>query len=207
MSQPIIELRNLSLTYDTKTLFTNFNLSITENEKVILTGKSGSGKSTLLQILLGFIHPDSGDIIYDGTIITGKNFRTFRQKIAYINQNVTLRPGIGKKVLFDIASFSKNTFSGKLDTDLAKLLEFDQNLLTKNTTELSGGERQRLAILLAVALDRPIFLLDEITSALDAHLKQTVADYFASLHKTVIAISHDDIFEKSDSYKKEKING
>jgi putative ABC transport system ATP-binding protein len=66
----------------------------------------------------------------------------------------------------------------------------------KNFASLSAGEKQRVGFVIACMLDRPLFLLDEITSNLDADTKEACAQMVASLDKTVVLISHDTVFQK-----------
>jgi putative ABC transport system ATP-binding protein len=71
-------------------------------------------------------------------------------------------------------------------------LELEYDILDKNFQELSGGEKQRIGILITLLLNRDIYLLDEITSALDVNLKKKVADYFLAREDWIIlVISHD----------------
>ena len=71
-------------------------------------------------------------------------------------------------------------------------LGLEDDILDKNFQELSGGEKQRIGILIALLLNRDIYLLDEVTSALDVNLKKTVADYFLARENwTLLVISHD----------------
>ena len=182
-------------------LYLDFSLSINEGEKILITGKSGKGKSTLLKILLGFVKFDHGTFHYKGDNVTCNDYRDIRKDLAYVNQDVTLRPGKVSDVLEDVATFSGNTYSGGFDNDLASLFEFDIDLLDKDTADLSGGERQRLGIILSIMLNREVFLLDEITSALDKNLKERVVDYYANCKCTVIAISHDSCWLESDKFR------
>jgi len=70
--------------------------------------------------------------------------------------------------------------------------ELSEDILSKNIEELSGGEKQRIAIINALILNRKIFFLDEITSALDKVLKARTLDYFLqNPDLTVLYISHD----------------
>ena len=65
-------------------------------------------------------------------------------------------------------------------------------MLRKDPSELSGGEKQRLAIIVSILLERKVFLLDEVTSSLDKHLKKKVINYFIEQDDwTIVAISHD----------------
>jgi putative ABC transport system ATP-binding protein len=197
-----IEFRDINLKYGERQIFEDFNLSIEAGEKVLITGKSGQGKSTLLQLLLGFACPDDGHIYVDGGIIQPKDFKEIRKQFAFVNQDVSLRPGKAAQVLEEVAAFSGNTYDGSFDEALASLFEFDLNLLEKDTEDLSGGERQRLGIILAIMLDRPAFLLDEVTSGLDRELKEKVVQFFCETEKTVITVSHDKEWQKQDAFRK-----
>jgi putative ABC transport system ATP-binding protein len=76
--------------------------------------------------------------------------------------------------------------------ELLDFLELPEEILQKKLELLSGGEKQRIAIVIALLLQRKIFLLDEITSALDKNLKQKIMDFFLQKHDaTVMLISHD----------------
>lgn len=187
----IIEFSNINLRFQDKEIFRDFSLKIEKGEKLQIVGKSGNGKSTLLRILLGFQSCDSGELYIKNKLVTAGDFRETRKLFAYVNQDVTLRPGIARDVLQEVAKFSGNTYDGCFDKEIAELFEFNTKLLDKDTEELSGGERQRLGIILAIMLKRPVFLLDEVTSALDVGLKHKVVKYFYNCEETVITISHD----------------
>ncbi len=123
-----------------------------------------------------------------------------RNQFAYVNQDVTLRKGKVKDYLLAMGNYRHNTldFSREylLDQELMEYFEFDPRYIYKNSEELSGGERQRLGIILAIMLKRPIFLLDEVTSGLDKQLKQKTVEFFMKCPETVLAISHDQIWEE-----------
>jgi len=197
----LIQLSDININFNNKEVLKDFSLSINEGEKILITGKSGKGKSTLLRILLGFVKSDGGDFYYKGELITSSGYSDIRKEIAYVNQDVTLRPGKVKDVLEEIATFSGNSYDGGFDNELASLFEFDIDLLAKDTVELSGGERQRLGIILSIMLGRDVFLLDEITSALDKNLKTKVVEYYANCKGTVVAISHDSCWLDSDKFR------
>lgn len=198
----LIEFSNINLKYEDKTIFKDFNLSIEEGEKVIILGKSGNGKSSLIKMLLGFQSFDSGSIIYNNKIVLDSDFRNLRNNFAYVNQDVTLRQGNVRGVLKEISEFSNNTYNGDFDDKLADYFDFGVSLLDKNVEELSGGERQRLGIIIAIMLDRPIFLLDEVTSSLDRALKEKTVNYFVESRKTVISISHDSQWSENSKFRK-----
>lgn len=198
----IVEFQQVNLTYGEKVVLKDFSLKVSKGEKILIVGKSGIGKSTLFRLLLGYDEKDGGKIFLNGQQIEKLEIYKARQLFAYVNQDVTLRSGMVKSVLEDIGKFSGNQYTGNLDLELAKYFEFDLGLLEKEMEELSGGERQRLGILIAIMLERPVFLLDEVTSALDKDLKQRVVDYFDQTDKTVIAISHDPQWQMAHQFRK-----
>lgn len=198
----IIKYSNVSLKYDGREILKNFSLEVKVGEKVLISGKSGKGKSTLLRLLLGFASADDGEIYVENQPISTSNIYDIRKNFAYVNQDVTLRPGKVSDVLKEVSKFSGNDYDGQLDEELCKYFEFDQHLLDKPTEELSGGERQRLGIMLAIMLKKPIYLLDEVTSALDENLKYKVVEYFKTSKSTVISISHDAAWHACDVFRK-----
>ncbi len=65
----MIEFRNLRIEFDNKPLFTDFSLTVEDDDKVVFFGPSGAGKTTLLNCVLGFIRPQAGDIVVDGVAL------------------------------------------------------------------------------------------------------------------------------------------
>lgn len=202
----VIEISNIHLKYADKEIFNDFSLSIKKGEKLLITGKSGKGKSTLFELLLGFADAKSGEIFINGKRVEAEGFTESRKCFAYVNQDVTLRKGKARDVLKEISKFSDNHYDGEFDENLAEFFEFDSKLLDKDIEELSGGERQRLGIILAIMLKRPIFLLDEVTSALDRELKKKVVHYFSTCEQTVIAISHDTEWLANNQFQEVKLS-
>jgi len=197
----VIELKNINLQIANQIILTNFNLKIKKGDKILISGKSGKGKSTILKILLGFTDFDTGKYLIDKHEIKESDFTKTRQLYAYINQDVSLRNIQVKKLLKEVADFNHNKYLGQFDTKLADKLDFDMKLLDKYVSDLSGGERVRLGIIIAVMLDRPVYLLDEITAALDEELKEKVVAYFSEIDATVISVSHDSNWKKNTIFK------
>jgi putative ABC transport system ATP-binding protein len=194
-----IEFRNISLNFDERMLFSKYSLKIRKNEKVLFNGPSGKGKTTLVKMLLGFIKPQSGEILVDGLTVSGHTINTIRRRIAYISQDADIPRGPVKEVFREVFGFTANR---QLKFDEEVLHEWLERLsLPKDTAEkavdsLSGGERQRLAFIMGILLDREIWILDEITTGLDQELKQKLVEIVLSYEKTVLIISHDEIYEK-----------
>ncbi|OGI09671.1 MAG: hypothetical protein A2Y40_05690 [Candidatus Margulisbacteria bacterium GWF2_35_9] len=204
-NSPLIEIKNINIRFNQKTITQNFNLEINKQDKVIITGESGLGKSSLLKVLMGFIIPSSGEIYYNGVTITNTNIWKFRQKIAYVSQDMDIGVGSVLSLIETIFTYKSNKNLG-LDIQEAKQLlaqfSLPVDVLSTDYEKLSGGEKQRVQIVIAILLKRDIFFLDEATSALDRHMKQVVKDYFTNSNHTVIAVAHDDIWFESKNVRK-----
>jgi len=191
----MIRYENISVEFDGKSVLQNFNLTIRRGEKVVIRGNSGRGKTTLLNLLLGFVQAQEGRVFIDGIQITPETIWTARRHLALVGQSVDLGKGSVQELLEQILSYETNRKRNSNQEQLTALFEkfdLDSDKLHKEFSDLSGGEKQRIGIILAILLKRDIFLLDEVTSALDKTLKQKVIRFFLEYRpETVIAISHD----------------
>lgn len=201
----MIAFKEITLTLGNKLIFKDFNWEIHKGEKIVINGKSGSGKSSILKLILGFIQPDLGEVLFNKKTINQSTIWEIRKKTAYIDQDVSLPAMSAMDWMHEVFRYKANTANPFKTNELEKLMEYfeiTREELDKDTQELSGGERQRIALILAILLKRKIFLLDEVTSALDNHLKQKVATYFTQqTDATVIIISHDNLWENHSDMK------
>lgn len=200
----MIKLEKINLTLRQQSIFTNLNLHIIKNKKILLKMPSGTGKSTLLKVIMGYIPIDSGNIIIDKKVLGENNIDALRQKFAYISQNISFTEESVEKYIELIFSFKKNKnikLSNSNLYDLLEKFELDKNILKKSPLLLSGGEKQRIALILVLLLDRDILLLDEVTSGLDHNLKIKVIKIIKNLNKTVIISSHDNQWLDHDEFE------
>jgi len=202
----MIKLKDTTVKINDAYILRDFNLSIEKGEKVLISGKSGIGKSTLLKLILGFTLPDKGSIHFDNTNINKKSIWDIRKRIAYVSQDLDIGQGEVKaliKEIFFLKTNSKSAFDNKELINLIHFFELKEDILFKNYEELSGGEKQRIAIIISILLEREVFLLDEITSALDEDLKKKVVKYFLDQKNlTVIIISHDTDYKQINKLRK-----
>jgi len=191
----VLEIRDLSLHFKSKHLFHNLFLSLEKGEKATITGKSGSGKTSLLKCILGFFRPDTGTITINGKVLTEQSVWRARQNIGFVPQE----PDLGNLTVLE---FLQHPFSFKanhtLNWDefflhqLMHSFHLEKDLLQKKASLLSGGEKQRIALLSSLLLKREIYLLDEVTSALDDETRMAVVEYLRQQDKlTFLFVSHD----------------
>ena len=193
-----IEYRNINLKFQNRILFEDFNLSIEAGEKVLLSAQSGSGKTTLIKMLMGFVRPDAGEITVDGLVLSPRTVNAVRKKITYVSQDADLPKGLVSEVFKEVFAYHANRHLGydqvMLQDWLAKFL-LPPDTSGKQIDDLSGGERQRLAMIMGLMLDRDIFVFDEVTTGLDARLKEMALKQILSIDKTMLIISHDEVFK------------
>jgi putative ABC transport system ATP-binding protein len=208
----MFELQHITKQFSDKFVLQDFSFSIAEGDKVNIAGRSGIGKTTLFRLLLGFEQPDSGTIYYKNKPLTDASVWELRQNVAYVSQDLNIGRG-NVQAFFDETMSYKANLHHKHATEKELLqhlayFELPETILAKNIEELSGGEKQRIAIVNSLILKRSIFLLDEVTSALDQYLKAKVLDFFLGNEKfTVLYISHDNYVPEKTVVRTLKLDG
>ncbi len=201
----MIELESVYVNRDNNGIFSGLNLSVMKNEKVLIQGKSGIGKTTLFKLLLGFEQVDRGVVTINGHRIDKAHIKEIRELIFYLSQDVDLRNDKVCRLLDEIFTQNrKKTLDKKRLEELMGVLELKHTLLDQNVKNLSGGERQRIGLVICFLLDRPVWLLDEPTSALDDSMKKKIADLILDQDKTMIIVSHDDVWKKNNTVRIER---
>jgi putative ABC transport system ATP-binding protein len=190
----MLDIRNISVSYDGKMILSDFDLSVSRGEKILIKGRSGIGKSTIFRLIMGFDVQNSGEISLDGVPVDSDNIWDIRRRVAYVSQDTDIAEGKVSDLVDEVFSFKANKDNPAKD-DLEKImkqLSLSSGLLDKEYMKLSGGEKQRIALVLALISGKDIFLLDEVTAELDADLKQKVVEmFFNNSQWTVLSISHD----------------
>ncbi len=210
MDTPLIEFRNVTKSFNGRTVLDNINLSIYENQVTTIIGKSGTGKSVLLKHIIGLLKPDSGTILFQGKPVNKMKkaeWEEHRRKIAYLFQNNALLDSM--TVLDNVAFPLRQTTDlpkAEIEKRAMKRIE-DLELLEavgKFPAELSGGMQKRVALARALVTDPQIVLFDEPTTGQDPIRKNMILSMIIHYRKkygfTAIMISHDipDVFFISD---------
>jgi putative ABC transport system ATP-binding protein len=190
----MIRFDKVTIRFNGKTVVRDFSLSVEQGEKVVLYGDSGKGKTTLFKAILGFVPVSEGTITVNGIPATPKESWNIRKQVAYIPQNSDIGEGNVSGIIDLVFSLRENSrIAPKRDEVLAlfDFFELTQEKLDMPFEDLSGGEKQRVVIITSLLLKRTIFLLDEITSALNERIKDKVIEYFLTHPEwTILAVSH-----------------
>lgn len=195
MNNKLIELVDVSKSFEDNTVLDKFNLTINENEFLTLLGPSGCGKTTLLKIIAGFEFADEGDVYFGGYKVNHvpayqRNINTVFQKYALfphmsVYENIAFGLRIKKFSEEDIKEKVKNMLS------LVSLSGFENRPIQS----LSGGQQQRVAIARALVNEPKVLLLDEPLGALDLKLRQEMQYELKNIQKqlgiTFIFVTHD----------------
>ncbi len=195
MEQPLIDLVDISKSYDGTAVLDELNLSVKENTFVTLLGPSGCGKTTTLRIIGGFEKPDKGRVVFDGQDITSlppnkRQLNTVFQKYAlFTHMTIAENIAFGLK----IKNKPKTYIDDKIRYAL-KLVNLD-GYENRSVTSLSGGQQQRIAIARAIVNEPRLLLLDEPLGALDLKLRQDMQYELIRLKNelgiTFIYVTHD----------------
>jgi ABC-type multidrug transport system fused ATPase/permease subunit len=194
---------NVSFTYqgaNNKSL-NGVSFEIKKGEAIGIVGHSGAGKTTMVDILLGFLLPQQGRVLYNGNIFNLSSKKWVSQ-IGYLPQDIFLIDD----TLFNNITLSSDGSKNNYYVDnvmkaihYAKLSEFVENLphgletrLGERGVRLSGGQRQRIALARAFYHDKSILVMDEATSALDSNTEAEIIEEIYRLKgkRTIIVIAH-----------------
>ncbi len=173
----------------------DFNLEIEDGEFVALLGPSGCGKTSTLRMIVGLESITSGSILFDDVEIN--HLSPEHRNVAMAFESYALYPNF---TIFENLAFplevKKNSSSeiSKKVGDIAEMLQIT-NILELKPNQLSGGQQQRVSLGRALIRDPAVFILDEVMSHLDAHLKFQMLFELKKIHqtlkKTMIYVTHD----------------
>lgn len=195
MSETIISLRGVSVSFDGETVLDNLNLDIEDGTFVTLLGPSGCGKTTTLRIIGGFVNQDEGDVFFAGENIN--NVPPHKRKLNTVFQRYALFPHLNvyENIAFGMRIQKKPEAEIKSKvTELLKLVSLE-GFEKRSVNTLSGGQQQRVAIARALANDPKVLLLDEPLGALDLKLRKEMQIELKriqhSLGITFLYVTHD----------------
>ena len=191
----MLEIKNITVNYESRPLFTNLSLTIQRGEIVALTGPSGSGKTTLLRCIAGLEVMASGTILLNNNDIT--NRPAHKRQIGLVFQDNQLFPhlNVSQNVGYSlkIQQVAKKTIATKVHEALE--LVGLSHLADRSITNLSGGEAKRIAVARALVAEPEVLLLDEPLNGLDSELHSRLLEDLRALltarGTTTLHVTHD----------------
>tara|TARA_X000000950_G_scaffold44439_1_gene50288 strand:+ start:281 stop:2053 length:1773 start_codon:yes stop_codon:yes gene_type:complete len=194
-----LKLKNLVFRYDKTNIIDNLSVNISRGDCIGIVGESGSGKTTLVNIILGFLKPNNGKVLYNDEDIELITSRSWLKSIGYVQQGVYIIDG----------TIKENILFGNTKLDLEKLdaickevniYEFINQQDNKYDTKIgelgsmiSGGQKQRIGIARALYNNCEILVLDESTNSLDEKTEKEIINSLKTLNNnglTLIIIAH-----------------
>ena len=175
------------------------DLEVSNGQLVVLLGPSGCGKTTLLKMVNRLYEPTRGTILLNGTDIRDFEITTLRRQIGYVIQQVGLFPHMrvseNISLVPSLLKWPKERMDARVD-ELLEMIHLNPDTYRQRyPAQLSGGQQQRVGLARALAADPQVLLMDEPFGAIDAinraSLQQEVLQLQASLHKTIIFVTHD----------------
>jgi len=211
----LLEIRNVTKVYQrgllsatAKVALRDFSLTLEEDKPSILTvaGESGSGKTTLAMLVLGFIAPTTGEILYRGKNIVsleGKERLAYRREVQAVFQDpfAVFNPfyTVDHLLTVPIRQFklakSGRDARNRMDEALTAVGLRPEDVLGRFPHQLSGGQRQRINVARSLLLKPRLLIADEPVSMVDASLRANILESLKNLHRdhgvTIIYITHD----------------
>ena len=191
----IIELSNISKSFNSDVVLSDFNLSLCKNKFITILGPSGSGKTTILKIIAGFETVDSGEVILNGVNIS--DLPPNKREINTVFQNYNLFPhmSVYDNIAFGLKMKNKDKSYIKSAVDTVLEMIKMEKFADRMPNQLSGGQQQRVAVARAIVNKPIVLLLDEPFSALDENLRKQMRAELKQLQQeleiTFILVTHD----------------
>lgn len=192
-----IQLKNIHKRWGSFVGVENFDLTIADQEFLVLLGPSGCGKTTTMRMIAGLEDPTEGDILVDGKRIN--NLEPKDRDCAMVFQSYALYPNLDvyENIRFPLRMRKVPTSQHKERVMRASAMVELDDFLHRKPAELSGGQRQRVALARAIVRQPNVFLMDEPLSNLDAKLRVStraqIKNLSHELKVTTIYVTHDQI--------------
>ncbi|WP_105617602.1 ABC transporter ATP-binding protein [Vallitalea okinawensis] len=178
-----IEFKNVSFAYKDQAVSNTLNhisFKVNTGETIGIIGSTGSGKSTLVKLLPRLYDVNDGDILFDGRSIGSLDIKELRQQIGFVTQKAiifsgtvadNIKQGKANISMEDMEAAAMKAQSYEYISQFEKKYEHE---LTQMGTNLSGGQKQRLSLTRAFVREPAILILDDSTSAVDAHSEEKI---------------------------------
>jgi len=193
VADPLLTIHALTVRYGQATALDRLDLTVHQNELFVLLGASGSGKTTLLRALGGFVRPDAGRIVLNGTDLAP--MPPHQRPVNTMFQSYALFPHmtVAANIAFGLRGRPRAETAARVEQMLA--LVRLQSYGPRRPAQLSGGQQQRVALARSLAPAPALLLLDEPLSALDQSLRRDTQNELVRLRRllgtTFVMVTHD----------------
>lgn len=186
LGKKVIEINNISKSFGSKRILSDFEYTLSKGDRVGIIGNNGCGKSTLINMIVGNIKPDSGNIDIGSTVKIGY----FSQENEHMDENLRVIEYIKEEAECMYTADNKHISAS---TMLERFL-FNKDAQWSLISKLSGGEKRRLYLLRVLMKSPNVLILDEPTNDLDIQTLRILEDYLDEFDGCVITVSHDRYF-------------
>ena len=199
MKKNVLEIHDLTVTYDAKPVLWDIELTLPQKELIAIVGPNGAGKTTLLKSIIGLLKPISGTITF---LQDGLPIKNMKNKIGYVPQGESIDWDFPTTV-FDVVLMGRYGHIGWIKKPGPKDKELTLQILDKvgmmpykdrQIRQLSGGQQQRVFLARALVQNANIYLLDEPFKGVDIKTEKVIIHLLKELQaqgKTVIVVHHD----------------
>ena len=190
----LIRFELVSVLAQEKLILKELSFQVSEGENVAFYGKSGAGKSSVLRTLMGLHLIHSGQVYFQEQSLSIASIQAIRSYTAYIGQEPMLGANTVRDALllpFQFKAHLGHQPNAKTLIEVLSRLQLSADILNQDCSRISGGEKQRIALARGLLLGKKLYLLDEVTSALDSESKAAVFEVFSDPELTVLSVTHD----------------
>lgn len=178
--------------------FEHLSFEAKQGETIAIVGASGAGKTTILNLVIGFLQPNNGKILIDGTDLNEIDLHTYRKHLAVVPQTSILFSGtLRDNITYGLNNVSESRLNEIIDeSNLRELVDSLPSgldtVIKEHGGNLSGGQKQRISIARAFIREPRILILDEATSALDSKSEKLIQEAIEKLSekRTTFIVAH-----------------
>lgn len=189
---PLIEFRNVSVTFDETPVLNDVSLNLSE-QRIGIIGANGGGKSTLVRLINGLGEPSHGEVLVDNMDVA-KHGKEIRRRVGFVfsdAENQIVMPQVRDDVEFSLRRLKlpREERTARVD---AALERFGLEALAEQSPHsLSGGQKQLLALAAVLVMEPTVIIADEPTTLLDLRNRDRIRREFANLEQQLIVVTHD----------------
>ena len=200
--EPLIEVRNMSVSFDGQGVLRDINLNIPAGQTVVVLGESGCGKTVLIKSMIGLVRPTRGHVFFDSqdlNLLSERRLSQQRLRFGFVFQNAALfdSMNIAENVSFPLRQHGRFSNSQVREMVLSRLSEvgLPDSVVYKKPAELSGGMQKRVGLARALIMNPELVMYDEPTTGLDPIMSDVINELIIRTRRrnpvTSIVVTHD----------------